>query len=164
MDPFIGEIKMVSFNFPPKFWAQCDGQILPISQNQALFSILGTTFGGNGSTTFGLPDLRGRVPVHPGNGIALGSKAGEEQHTLTTPEMGIHQHTIIASDSAGNSPIPDNHFLAQFGGLYVQSPPGSTLSSQALSNVGSGQAHENRQPFTVVNFCIALAGIFPSRN
>jgi microcystin-dependent protein len=170
--PFMGEIKIVSFNFAPKGWAQCNGQLMPINQNQALFSILGTTFGGDGRVTFGLPDFRGRIPIHTGNGFLLGQKGGQEFHTVTQSEMPAHNHFVSASTAAGNSkfiqqaaPVASQNILAN-SGVSIYGPPSNlaTLGPTSITNTGGSQPHENRQPFEVLNFVIALQGIFPSRN
>ncbi|WP_249692847.1 tail fiber protein [Stappia sp. WLB 29] len=164
-EPFLAEIKIMSFNFPPKGWAFCNGQLLPINQNQALFSLLGTTYGGNGTTNFALPDLRGRVPVHVGSGFTLGQHAGEASHTLTTPEMPEHNHLPMASGTAVDTNTPTSNYLGNnLGLLYGPLANSGTMSPSSLSNVGGSQAHQNMQPFLTLNFCIALQGIFPSPN
>ncbi len=159
--PFIGQIKIFSFNFAPRGWALCNGQTLPIAQNQALFSLLGTTYGGNGTTNFLLPNLQGRVPMHVGNGLTLGQAAGNETVTLLTTQMPAHTHSVSASNAAPTLGPPTNNLWAQ--GAYSASTNGTMLPAD-ISNNGSGQGHENRSPFTVLSFCIALTGIFPSRN
>jgi microcystin-dependent protein len=162
----------MSFNYAPVGWAQCNGQFLPINQNQALFSLLGTTYGGNGQTTFALPDLRGRVPLHDGNGHTLGQNAGEQAHTLTLNELPAHLHdfssnTCVASASA-NATVgpPTNNYWANTGKTNYSTGGVSlgAMSPQAVGNVGGSQAHQNMQPYLVLNFCIALTGIFPSQN
>jgi len=163
--PFLAEIKIISWNYPPKGWAFCNGQFLPINQNQALFSILGTTYGGNGQTTFALPDFRGRIPLHVGNGLNLGEAAGQESHTVTMSEMPAHNHVAQGNSAAGNALAPNSNFLADistkaYGGVANL----TTLSPSTVTNAGGSQPHENRQPFLVLNFIIALQGIFPSRN
>ena len=161
-EPFLGEIKLVGFNFPPRGWAQCDGQLLPINQNQSLYSLLGTTYGGDGRTTFALPDLRGRVPIHVGNGHNEGQKSGEERHALNLSEMPQHKHLRATSNSA-DSPNPDGRSLAHSDvAAYDSSENLETMKPPATA--GGGQPHENMQPYLVVNFVIALQGLFPSRN
>jgi microcystin-dependent protein len=163
--PFLAEIKIVSFNFAPKGWAQCNGQLLPINQNQALFSILGTTYGGDGRVNFALPDFRSRVPIHVGGGFLLGNRGGEEAHTLIQQEMPTHNHTLQADKAAADTNVLNGNFFAQAaGGIYGNPANPTPLLPSTISNVGGSQAHENRQPFLVLNFVIALQGIFPSRN
>ncbi|HWK34794.1 phage tail protein [Sphingomonas sp.] len=164
-EPFMGEIRLFSFAFAPKNWAMCNGQLLPINQNQALFSLLGTTYGGNGVTTFALPDLRGRTPISFGAGFTLGERAGEEVHTLTVPEMPPHTHLVyaLATDADGAIPSP-TAALASFNNGYRPGGDITVLHSSTLSSVGGSQPHENRQPYAVLNFCMALGGIFPSPN
>jgi microcystin-dependent protein len=163
--PFLGQIMMASFNFPPKGWALCNGQTLPINQNQALFSLLGTTYGGDGRTTFALPNLQGRVPLHFGNGITLGDRGGEESHTLSIAELPAHQHGVIGSSNAADSASPVGSFLTDNGNTdFVGTGAiNTTLSSAAVINDGGGQPHENRSPFLALTFVIALTGIYPSR-
>ena len=164
-EPFLSEIKIMSFGFPPKGWALCNGQVLPINQNQALFSLLGTTYGGNGQTTFALPNLQGRVPLHMGNGFTIGQAGGEPGHTLTMSEMPQHVHAVAASSAAtGGTASPSGSFLG--GGNNVYSSPQSLtpLNPQTVSLVGGSQPHENMSPYLVLSFCIALQGIYPSRN
>ncbi|UFJ39581.1 tail fiber protein [Brevibacillus humidisoli] len=164
-EPFLGEIRAFAFSFPPRGWAFCDGQEMSIMQNQALFSLLGTTYGGNGQTTFRLPDLRGRVPVHPGDGITLGESSGEEGHTLTIQEMPQHTHVVSGSSQPPSSPLPDGHVWASAQGVNNYSQEANVLMSQtALKNTGGSQPHENRQPYSVLNYCIAIMGIYPTRN
>jgi microcystin-dependent protein len=164
-EPFLSEIRIMSFGFAPKGWALCNGQFLPINQNQALFSLLGTTYGGNGQTTFALPDLQGRVPIHTGDGHILGEKGGEQAHTLTMQEMPTHIHPVNASTSNGNTVQFGNSVFASALNVY-RSPDNqlTTLNPVTVSNTGGSQAHLNMQPFLVLTFCIALQGIFPSRN
>lgn len=163
-EPFLAEIKMFGFNFPPRGWAFCDGQILPINQNQSLFSLLGTTYGGDGRTTFGLPDLRGRTPIHRGSGHTLGQRAGEERHTLGVAEMPQHIHAAHGSSNDPNQPVPTNGLLGN-ASLEAYRDPDSPVSlvGGSISAAGS-QGHENMQPFLAVRFCIALQGLFPPRN
>lgn len=174
-EPFLGEIRIVSFNFAPQGWAMCNGQFLSPNQNQALFSIIGTTYGGDGQNTFALPDFRGRSPYHVGS-MNLGERGGEAAHTLSISEMPAHTHVPNASNTAGNvvfpaagSPVEQHNIWA----ISTQNPyeaPGSpgfsatAMHPGAVSNVGGGQPHENKQPYLVLNFIIALQGVFPSRN
>lgn len=164
--PFLAEIKIISWNFAPKGWAFCNGQFLPINQNQALFSLLGTTFGGNGQTNFALPDFRGRIPIHQGQGFLLGQAAGQEFHTVISSEMPAHNHLLNASNltDGTNTNIPQNNFPANDPVNAYRTDSNTTFAPQSVSNVGGSQPHENRQPFLVLNFIIALIGIFPSRN
>ncbi len=162
-EPFIGEIKLMSFNFAPKGWALANGQTLPINQNQALFSLLGTTFGGNGQTTFALPDLRGRAPMHEGNGYTLGERGGEEAHTLSQQETPTHNHLVNAVNSNANAGPTGNYFAAA-NALYQPAPGDTTLAPNTVSNTGGSQPHANQQPYLCVSFAIALQGIFPSQN
>jgi len=162
-DPFIGEIKMISWNFAPKGWAFCNGQLLPINQNQALFSLLGTMYGGDGRTTFALPDLRGRSPVHMGSGLTQGEKGGETAHTLIMSEMCAHTHVAQASSGAPTQGTPANNVWAALPGSYSASP-NATMNQTSDAPAGGSQPHENMQPYLVINFIIALIGIYPSRN
>jgi microcystin-dependent protein len=166
-EPFLSEIRIMSFNYAPRGWALCNGQILPINQNQALFSLLGTVYGGNGQTTFGLPNLQGRVPIHMGAGHNLGEVAGELSHTVTIPEMPAHTHFMQASSTNGDAPVP----FASAGNLLARTPnqiygPAQNLVAldpASVTTVGGSQAHLNMQPYLTLNFCIALQGIFPSQ-
>ena len=164
-EPFLSEIRIMSFGFPPKGWALCDGQLLPINQNQALFSLLGTTYGGDGRVNFALPDLRGRAPVHVGS-HTQGERGGAEQHTLIAAEMPTHAHDLMASSTDGDSAVAQGHVLARRRDQPYLPPPASLQAMRAgtVANVGGGQAHTNLQPYLVLNFCVALQGIFPSRN
>lgn len=160
---------MVSFNFPPKGWAFTNGQLLPIGQNQALFSLLGTTFGGDGRSNFALPDFRGRTPIHVGNGHTLGQRAGEAAHTLNIQELPLHTHFVSAIDntSVTNSNNPTSNYFSntQPNFLYTSSNSNLvTLNPATVANVGGSQPHINMQPFLTLSFCIALQGIFPSAN
>ncbi len=164
-EPFLSEIRIMSFVFAPKGWALCNGQLLPINQNQALFSLLGTTFGGNGQTNFALPDLRGRTPIHVGSGHTLGERAGEQAHTLSIAELPTHTHVANASSSVGNAVVPTGAVLGSPLNLSYRPPDSLTsLLPSTVTNVGGSQAHLNMQPFLALNFCIALQGIFPSPN
>ena len=168
-EPFLSEIRIMSFNFAPKGWALCNGQLLPINQNQALFSLLGTTFGGNGQTNFALPDLRGRVPMHEGNGHTLGEKAGSEAVTLSLSQIPTHTHLLSGNNAqntnAGLVDTPVSNYWANAGKTIFNTGNGnSAMSPQTVASVGGSQAHENRSPFLTLNFCIALQGIFPSQN
>jgi microcystin-dependent protein len=162
-EPFLSEIRIMSFGFPPKGWALCDGQLLPINQNQALFSLLGTTYGGDGRVNFGLPNLQGRVPIHMGSGHTLGEIGGEQGHTVSISELPTHVHAAAASSSDADNTLPDNNVLAA--SHFRNAGSGLvTLNPGTLASVGGSQAHLNMQPFLVLNFCIALQGIFPSQN
>jgi microcystin-dependent protein len=164
-DPFLSEIKIVSFNFPPKGWAGCNGQFLPINQNQALFSLLGTTYGGNGQTTFALPNMQGCVPIHEGSGHTLGEKAGSSAVTVNQSQMPQHIHFVTATtNETSQSPVPVNSLLSPGNNMYSGASNLTTLLPAAVSNVGGSQAHNNMMPYLVLNFIIALQGIFPSQN
>ena len=170
-DPFIGEIRMFGGNFAPRGWALCNGQLLPIAQNQALFSILGTTYGGDGRTTFGLPDLRGRVAISSGDGPGLsnrplGSKGGSESETLSVNQIPSHSHSLNASGEKATERSPAGNYLSEAwpGTPYRPGPSGSQLNSGSIGNTGGTQSHNNMPPYTTVNYIIALVGVFPSRN
>ncbi len=163
-EPFLGEIKIISWNFPAKGWAFCNGQLLPINQNQALFSVLGTTYGGDGRTTFGLPNLQGRTPVHVGGGFVIGELGGETAHTLSINEVPTHTHTVTGSSTAGDSPIPTGNYLGAADNMYAAAASLTSIQPGTVSATGGSQAHNNMQPYLVLNFCIALQGIFPSQN
>lgn len=164
-EPFLSEIKLVSFNFPPKGWALCNGQFLPINQNQALFALLGTTYGGNGQTTFALPNLRGRVPIHMGNGHTLGEAAGSTSVTVNIQQLATHQHLLMATNQNGATANPVNAVLGAVNSMY-RSPPDSLtpMVGTSVTSVGGSQPHNNMMPYLTLNFIIALQGIFPSRN
>src|SRR5215469_4301960 len=162
-EPFLSEIRIMSFGFPPKGWALCDGQLLPINQNQALFSLLGTTYGGDGRVNFGLPDLQGRTPIHMGSGHTLGERGGEQAHTLSISEIPTHVHVANATQTAGNSPIPASNYLGSADNAYISQQTLTSLTPGTVGAVGGSQAHLNMQPFLTVSFCIALQGIFPSQ-
>ena len=168
-EPFLSEVRLMSFNFAPQGWAQCNGQLLPINQNQALFSLLGTTFGGNGTTNFALPDLRGRVPIHVGAGHTLGERAGAQAHTLTISELPSHTHVLSGSSVDGNAvnprPLnsPGTSLAGDPGNPYAPPIAGALQAlNGSVTAVGGSQAHLNMQPFLTISFCIALQGIFPS--
>jgi microcystin-dependent protein len=154
----------MSFSFAPKGWALCDGQLLPINQNQALFSLLGTTYGGDGRVNFGLPNLQGRVPIHMGAGITLGQQGGEQAHTLTISEHPTHVHTAMGTVTAGDSPIPTGNYLGGADNAYAQAANLTSIQPGTIPPVGGSQAHDNMQPYLVLSFCIALQGIFPTQN
>jgi microcystin-dependent protein len=163
-EPFLSEIRIMSFGYPPRGWAMCNGQLLPIAQNQALFALLGTTFGGNGQTNFALPDLRSRVPIHAGSGHTLGEQGGEQAHTLSISELPTHVHLVNGSATNADVVSPTDNVVAQSSQLY--GPPAQLTALDPSSNgtTGGSQAHLNLQPFLTLNFCIALEGIFPSPN
>ena len=168
-EPFLSEIRLMSFEFAPKGWAPCNGQLLPINQNQALFSLLGTTFGGDGRVNFALPDLRGRTPIHVGSGHTLGERGGEQAHTISIAELPEHVHvanaTTAQADANSNSPAPTRMAAtSNFSSLYGGAASLQAMAPNALGNVGGSQAHLNMQPFLTLGFCIALQGIFPSPN
>jgi microcystin-dependent protein len=168
-EPFLSEIRIMSFGFAPKGWAQCNGQLLPINQNQPLFSLLGTTYGGDGRVNFALPDLRGRTPIHEGSGHTLGEKAGEQAHTLTISELPMHTHVLNGSTGQANisdpATAPGNILFGKAPqALYANASSLVSMISTAVTNTGGSQAHLNMQPFLTLTFCIALQGIFPSPN
>ena len=163
-EPFLSEIKIVSFNFAPRGWALCNGQTLPINQNQALFSLLGTTYGGNGQTTFALPNLRGQVPIHMGRGHTLGEAAGSTAVTVNIQQLPTHLHQAQASTSNGSTQFANNNILAAAGNLYGPVNTPTTVNPSTVTNVGGSQEHNNMMPYLVLNFIIALQGIFPSQN
>ena len=169
--PYVGEIRMVGFNFAPTGWALCQGQLMAIAENDVLFALIGTTYGGDGQTTFALPDLRGRVPIHQGQGSGLtnrtiGEAGGQEAVTLTTPQMPVHTHTPSASPNPGTttSPVGNTWASSPSVAAYTNQAANTPMSAQALATVGSGQPHENMAPFLTVNFVISLFGVFPSPN
>ncbi len=170
--PFLAEIKIMSFNFAPQGWAMCNGQLLPINQNQALFSLLGTMYGGNGQTNFALPDLRGQTPLHVGGSFNVqGQRGGEQAHTLSQAEMPLHTHPLNASNTQADQATlvtPPNNtpniLAAVAGAQYAAASSLTPLDPSTVTNAGGSQAHLNMQPFLTLTFCIALQGIFPSRN
>jgi microcystin-dependent protein len=178
--PYISEIRLMAFPFAPKGWALCNGQILPISQYQALFSLIGVTYGGDGVRNFALPNLQGRVPIHMGPGYTLGQVGGESNHTLVVSEIAPHQHTLAGQNSISQTTagmaVPDpTHYLANgqvqkdastyvAANYYGTGAPNRTFSAQAIAGGGSGQGHPNEQPYLILNFCMALAGVYPSRS
>jgi microcystin-dependent protein len=165
-EPFLSEIRIMSFVFAPKGWALCNGQLLPINQNQALFSLLGTTFGGDGRVNFALPDQRGRTPIHVGSGHTLGEKGGEQAHTLSIAELPTHTHVLSGTSTNGTAQIPAGNLMAPTASQAYHAADNALVAfnPQAVSNTGGSQAHLNMQPFLTLNFCIALQGIFPSPN
>jgi microcystin-dependent protein len=161
-EPFLGEIRVFSFNFPPKGWALCNGQLLPINQNQALFSLLGTTFGGDGRVNFGLPDMRDRTAIHVGEGFTLGERGGEQNHTLTIGELPTHVHSFQGTTSNADVLAPANNLFGTVSNVYTPAASLTAINPATIGSTGGSQAHLNMQPFLVLNFCIALQGIFPS--
>ena len=167
-EPFLSEIRIMSFAFAPKGWALCDGQLLPINQNQGLFSLLGTTYGGDGRVNFALPDLRSRTPIHVGNGHTLGESGGEQAHLLSIAELPNHQHFLSARSTPAttNGPPTAALMLSESTSAFLYSSPNNlqAMAPNAVASVGGSQAHQNMQPFLTLSFCIALQGIFPSIN
>ncbi|MHA7110522.1 phage tail protein [Sunxiuqinia elliptica] len=166
-EPFLAEIRIVGFNFAPRGWAFCDGQILPINQNQSLYSLLGTTYGGDGQTSFALPDLRGRSPVHPNNStIQPGAKSGAETHTLTANELPAHTHKLMIAETEGTKEAGSSPSLSQSKNekRYTTAQPQMIMNPNGVAQTGEGQAHDNMQPSLAVYYCIALQGLFPSRS
>lgn len=162
--PFMGEIKLISWNYAPKGWALCNGQTLPINQNQALFSLFGTAYGGDGRVNFKLPDFRGKIPIHFGNGHTIGETAGTESVTINQQTMPTHIHFLNANSTNADTPIASGHFFGATANLYVAPGSLTNLQPATVSNFGGSQAHENRQPYLALNFIVALQGIFPSQN
>ena len=164
-EPFLSELRIMSFSFAPKGWAECNGQLLPINQNQGLFSLLGTTYGGNGQTNFALPNFRGRVPHHVGAGHTLGEAAGSDSVTVNISQLPAHNHVVNASNAAADAIDPTGNIWGNSGKTnYTNDAPNNTMAPNAFTNAGGSQPHENRMPFLVLNICIALIGIFPSPN
>lgn len=170
-EPYVGEIRMFGGSFPPAGWAFCDGQLMPISQNDVLFTLIGTTYGGDGEETFGIPDLQGRVAVHAGQGpgisqtYVIGEKGGVESVTLTTQQMPIHPHASIGSTANGTDPNPAGNFLATSTTVkaYAAFPPANPLFANALTPTGGSQPHDNMMPYLVISFIISLFGVFPTQ-
>ena len=173
MDPFVAEIRIFPFNFAPKGWAFCDGQILPLSQNTALFSLLGTTYGGDGKSNFALPNMQGNAPMHPGQGPGLslhdlGETGGSETVTLLESEIPVHSHTMVAFAGAGNRLVPGGNSIARANGstpylTNAPQPPTVNMADSAVTPAGGDQPHNNMQPYLTLNFCIALQGVYPPR-
>lgn len=161
--PFIGELRMFAGNFPPAGWMFCQGQLLPISENDALFVLIGTTYGGDGESTFALPDLRGRIPIHQGNGFILAETGGAEEVTLTIQQIPAHTHSVIATTAVANQSSPANNVLAQStaADLYIEDTATQPLAATSVGSVGGSQPHTNFQPYLCVDFIISLFGIFP---
>ena len=164
--PYVGELRMFAGNFAPVGWMFCEGQQLPISENETLFQLIGTTYGGDGESNFNLPDLRGRVPIHQGNGFILAETAGAEEITLTTAQMPIHTHAFLANTAPGTSPNVQGNLPATSSAvqIYRESAANQNMNPGTVGNTGGSQAHLNMQPFLTLSFCIALQGIFPSPN
>jgi microcystin-dependent protein len=162
--PYVGEIRMFAGNFAPAGWMLCEGQLLPISENETLFNLIGTTYGGDGQSTFALPDLRGRIPIHQGNGFILAETGGSEEITLTISQIPAHSHALLAIAEPGRSPNPQGNLLAKSTTFdaYINDTPSTAMAANAISPVGGSQPHTNFQPYLCVNFIISLFGIFPS--
>jgi microcystin-dependent protein len=160
-DPFLGEIRIVSWSFAPRGWAFCNGQLLPVSQNAPLFTLLGKTYGGDGQTTFSLPNLQGLTPIHMGNGFTIGQQGGEQAHTLTIDEAATHTHSAAGSSTSGDSPVPAGNYLGGADNFYAPLQNATTLPSATIASTGGSQPHNNMQPYLVLSFVIALQGIFP---
>ena len=163
--PYVGEIRMFAGNFAPAGWMFCEGQLLPISENETLFQLIGTTYGGDGESTFALPDLRGRIPIHQGSNFILAETGGAEEITLTVSQIPAHSHPLLASTNSGTSANAGNQVVARTVGaitIYIEDAPTLNLSPQAVGSVGGSQPHTNFQPYLCVNFIISLFGIFPS--
>ena len=162
--PYVGEIRMFAGNFAPAGWLFCEGQLLPISENETLFQLIGTTYGGDGQSTFALPDLRGRVPVHQGNGVILAETGGAEEVTLTVQQVPAHGHPLLASTGPATTNTPIGNVLAETSAinLYIEDVASSSLNAAAVSSTGGSQPHTNFQPYLCVSFIISLFGIFPT--
>jgi len=165
-EPFLGEIRIMSFNFPPKGWALCNGQLLPINQNQPLFALFGTTYGGDGRVNFALPNLQGQTPIHIGGGFSQGQTGGEQSHTLSSAEMPAHAHVAQGTTSNADQPIPTGNLLGAANNMYTGANAGNLtpLEPSSISALGGSQAHQNMQPYLTLSFCVALQGIFPAQN
>jgi microcystin-dependent protein len=163
-EPYIGEIRMFAGNFAPAGWALCDGALLPISENETLFNLIGTTYGGDGQATFALPDMRGRLPLHNGSGFVLAETGGTETVTLTTAQLPVHTHALTASTGIGSAHVPAGKVLAQSPSLalYGESAPSVTTAPESTTASGGGQAHDNMQPYLCINFILSLYGVYPS--
>jgi len=163
--PYVGEIRMFAGNFPPNGWMFCEGQVLPISEYDTLFNLIGTTYGGDGQSTFALPDLRGRVPIHVGNGVSLAETGGVENVTLTTQQIAAHPHQLLGSSGIANDPNPQNNVLGESSAvsMYQSAAPTAPMASQSIGSVGGSQPHDNFQPYLCVDFIVSLFGIFPSQ-
>jgi microcystin-dependent protein len=164
--PYVGEIRMFAGNFAPAGWMFCEGQTLPIAENEVLFQLIGTTYGGDGEETFNLPNLSARIPIHQGNGFILGEAAGVEEVTLTTQQIPIHTHAFLATPDTANTPNPTDNVVARSGQVFAffNGAPSQAMNAQMVSPVGGSQPHTNMQPYLVINFIISLFGIFPSPN
>jgi microcystin-dependent protein len=162
--PYVGEIRMFAGNFAPAGWMFCEGQLLPISEYETLFNLIGTTYGGDGQSTFALPDLRGRLPIHMGNGFTLAETGGVENVTLTTTQIPAHSHSVLASSNSNTASLPGGNYLAGGPDIYEQNTPGTTTMAAAISNVGGSQPHDNFQPYLCVDFILSLFGVFPTQN
>jgi microcystin-dependent protein len=162
--PYVGEIRMFAGNFAPAGWMFCEGQLLPISENATLFQLIGTTYGGDGQSTFALPDLRGRIPLHQGNGFTLAETGGAEEITLTVSQIPAHSHPLLAANAVGNDPNPTNKVLAESSAvsLYQSGAPTAAMAPQSIALTGGSQPHTNFQPYLCIDFIISLFGIFPS--
>lgn len=162
--PYVGEIRMFAGNFPPVGWMFCEGQLLPISENETLFQLIGTTYGGDGESTFALPDLRGRIPIHQGNGFILAETGGAEEITLTVQQIPAHSHPLLASGDVGDQINLANALTANSNGAipYIEDPPSVNMNAGCIGGTGGSQPHTNFQPYLCINFIISLFGIFPS--
>jgi microcystin-dependent protein len=163
--PYVGEIRMFGGNFAPLGWMFCEGQLLPISENETLFQLIGTTYGGDGQSTFALPDLRGRIPIHQGNGFILAETGGAEEITLTANQIPVHSHALVASNNVGDQPNPANAVTGQAPQikLYIEDVPNANAAATAIGSEGGSQPHTNLQPFLCINFVISLFGLFPTQ-